>query len=73
MFRFHVANESAIAEQSRQAEEKKVEELTAKLEQAIAARQEIEAELTLARKTITEFSTSSSAPGLETVRMRTFP
>lgn len=55
-----------IIEQLRQAEEKRAEEVAAK-EQAIAARQEIEAELALAKKTISELPTSTGASGLSTV------
>lgn len=49
-----------LPEKSRQEEEKKLEEISAKLEQAIASRQEIEAELNLARKTIQELQNPQS-------------
>lgn len=55
-----------ISEQLRQAEEKRIEEVAAK-EQAIAARQEIEAELALAKKMINELPTGAGASGLSTV------
>ncbi len=51
------------AEKSHQEEEKKLGDLNAKLEQAIAAQQEMEAELTLAKKTISELS-SGVLPGV---------
>lgn len=47
-------------EKSHQEGERKIGEVTAKLEQAIAARQEMEAELALARKTISELSSGIS-------------
>ncbi|XP_065220631.1 protein diaphanous isoform X2 [Planococcus citri] len=59
-----------LVEQSRLEEEKKAEELSAKLEQAIAARQEIEAELNLAKKTIQELQNSPSGglgPGRQSI------
>lgn len=55
----------SLIEQLRQAEEKRIEEVAAK-EQAIAARQEIEAELALAKKMINELPTGAGASGLST-------
>ena len=53
----------ALVEKSQREDERKKEELTAKLEQAIAARQEMEAELELAKKTISELSSGAAPSG----------
>lgn len=59
-------------EKSHQEGERKIGEVTAKLEQAIAARQEMEAELALARKTISELSSGVSPVNIQVLFFELF-